>query len=55
MLKNALISDEGLYDQGWKFQSDLVAPHAGQLYLRSFSMCTKRTVIAPLMISYKRI
>jgi hypothetical protein len=47
--------DENLYDQWRKFQDELVAPHPKTANLRRFFMCTKRFMIAPLTISYRRI
>jgi hypothetical protein len=47
--------DEGILDQGWEFQGELVAPHPGELHLRSSSMCTRIFMIMLLTISCRRL
>jgi hypothetical protein len=47
--------DEGIHDQEWEFQGELLPHIQGKLHLKSSSMCTRRSVIALLTISCRRI
>jgi hypothetical protein len=61
IMHNMIVEDErddGIHDQGWEFQGELVAPHPGAATFEEFlhvQLCTRRSVIALLTISCRGI
>jgi hypothetical protein len=58
IMHNMIVDDEpykGIMTNGGNFRVSWLLYIYAQLHLRSSSMCTKRFMIAPLTISYRRI